>query len=495
MSASYPLYPYYFHRAVAVGILILTLTGCQFLGRTSGTGERVETTANPCLVLALPQSGPYSPFAAKIRHGAAQAVKELAANGTSVRLENINTENADWLARLNALPPVCAVVGGPIQEDKYLAAKKAGALEKRAFFAFMPTLQSGDEGKAAWRFFPSQQDQINALIKFATDELNIRTYGAFYPDDNYGRRMTQLLEKDLQKMQIPLQKGSYNPKAPATWTASLKPLINPRPSSDGKTLVPQTMFEAVFLPDSWKNIDGITKSLLVNGEDRLVLLGTTLWEQGLAGKQIPRAERFSLAVFPGVWNKSKAPRSIASSGDFWTALGYDFVNFGARVGLAMKPAPAAVTALSQKAAPAIRAMAPMHWDDSGLASQQLYLFQITPSGVTALDKTKFRQTRTAVSERAALRMQGWGHIDPQTGEALPEREAASSIVESETPSPTYSEQEPPRAIANPQPHVVQSSEPRPEPAPAAARPADVVSPGQMSNVPRPSYKLSLPIKK
>ena len=78
------------------------------------------------------------------------------------------------------------MVGGPLQARNYAQARSAGAVDQRAFFTFLPSLEQGDEGARAWRFFPSPQDQIDALISFATNDLNIRTYGAFYPTDAYG---------------------------------------------------------------------------------------------------------------------------------------------------------------------------------------------------------------------------------------------------------------------------------------------------------------------
>ena len=53
----------------------------------------------------------------------------------------------------------------------------------------------------------------------------------------------------------------------------------------------------------------LTTALAYNGEDRLVLMGTTLWEQGLSGKSVVNTERFALAVFPGAWNQARAPRA------------------------------------------------------------------------------------------------------------------------------------------------------------------------------------------
>ena len=68
--------------------------------------------------------------------------------------------------------------------------------------------------------FPSPQDQVDALIHFASEGLNIRTYGAFYPNDAYGMRMTGLLEQSLASRNMLLQKAVYNPADAASWSTA-----------------------------------------------------------------------------------------------------------------------------------------------------------------------------------------------------------------------------------------------------------------------------------
>ena len=331
--------------ALARNVSLLALLGCLAACQMPfGLGQRAPqpkpqpvtpaAVTGPCVVLALPSSGTYAPIASKVRHGAQMAQNELAASGVKMRIETVNTEAADWLQRLDALPPACAVVGGPLQARNYAQAREHGQLEKRAFFTFVPSLEQGDEGARAWRFFPSPQDQIDTLINFASTGLNIRTYGAFYPTDAYGVRMTGLMEQSLASHNMLLQKASYNPADSTSWSNAVAPLINAQTPQGSKTPVPQTSFEALFLPDSWKSMEMLTTSLLYNGEDRLVLLGTTLWEQSLSGKTVANADKFALAVFPGAWNQPQAPRALQVPGtDFWNALGYDFVRFAVSMGL------------------------------------------------------------------------------------------------------------------------------------------------------------------
>lgn len=401
--------------------LLMALGGCQLpFGKRVSPAPVAVAPQPPCLVLALPTSGPYAAIAAKIRRGAQTAQQQLQAAGTPLRLENINTEAPNWLESLAALPPACSVVGGPLRDVAYEQARKSGALGQRAFFAFMPSLKSGDEGALAWRFFPSPQDQINALTAFATDDLGIHSYGAFHPGDAYAERMTGILAQSLGQRHIPLRQATYKAADPTSWSDAVAPLINAVVAEGRNTPVPQTQFEALFLPDSWKNIDMICQSLLYNGEDRLVLLGTSLWEQSLSGKQVPRAENFALAVFPGAWSAQLAPGALKAPGnDFWTALGYDFVNFGTALALESRLTAPQITARAQRAAKTITGMAPLDYDDAGIARQKLYLFQISAAGLKPLDAAQFRETRAAVLERAALRMQGLPNVDAQGNPLVP----------------------------------------------------------------------------
>lgn len=454
-----------------LGALALALCGCQFpFGKRDVAPQAPMAQQPTCVVLALPASGPYAAIAAKIKRGAATAQQELEASGGSLRLEDVNTEAPNWLEALAALPASCAVVGGPLRDTAYEQAQKAGALEQRAFFSFVPNLKSGDEGARAWRFFPSPQDQIDALVGFTTDDLGIRSYGAFHPGDAYATRMTGLLAQNLGKRHIPLRQASYNKADPTSWSDAAQPLINPVQAEDSGTPVPQTEFEALFLPDSWKNIDMITQSLLYNGEDRLVLLGTTLWEQGLAGKQVPRAENFALAVFPAAWNAQHAPRALKSQGnDFWTALGYDFVNFAAALALDSRLTTPQITARAQRAATMVRGMAPLSYDDAGVAHQKLYLFQVSASGMKPLDAAQFRDTRAAVLERAALRMQGLPSVDAQGNPLVPGAPGAPATPAADTGAAL------PAASGT-----------------AATTPPATPAAPVYDTTPRPSYKLRLP---
>ena len=109
----------------------------------------------------------------------------------------INTESPDWLDKLAQLPPQCVMVGGPLRAERYTAIKSRSIQQSRAVFAFLPSLEGSDEVTAAWRFFASPQDQINAVLKL-TRSLGISSYGALAQTDTYGQRMTDLFLKAVR---------------------------------------------------------------------------------------------------------------------------------------------------------------------------------------------------------------------------------------------------------------------------------------------------------
>lgn len=362
---------------------------------TMPTGQTVAFKP-VCLVLALP-GGPYAPITARIQNGAAAAQKELTAAGVNVEVKQLNTDSPDWLNQLAALPPSCTVVGGPLHAPAYTAAKAAAS--NRAMFTFLPQLSPGEEGHKAWRFFPSPLDQVNALLRFTRQELGITSYGAFYPSDTYGTRMTGIFDQAVKAQGGTVKTLSYPTADMSVWTRQAGQLLNPRLVN--KVPISGATFQALFLPDSWKNMEMVTTSLFYHGEDRQILMGTTLWEQGLSGQNSLGTFKYELAVFPGAWNPALAPPALQAAGgvDFWTALGYDFIRFGSAMGISGPASAATITASAQHAQFMAWSMAPMQWNAQGIANQHLFLFTPTATGFAPLDATAFKERLTQALAR------------------------------------------------------------------------------------------------
>ena len=117
-----------------------------------------------------------------------------------------------------------------------------------------------------------------------------------------------------------------------------------------------------------------------------MLLGTSLWEQGLSAADHVTAHYYNLAVFPGAWDKTatlspaaarlQAAYALAgkSDPDFWAGLGYDFVRFASTLDIPAGWSAATVNAALARSADMPWSMAPLRWSPQGRASQNLFLF-------------------------------------------------------------------------------------------------------------------------
>jgi len=131
-------------------------------------------------------------------------------------------------------------------------------------------------------------------------------------------------------------------------------------------------------------------------ESRQLLLGTSLWEQGLAATDHVAAHYYNLAIFPGAWNKTSPSQAgqrlyaaYARDGrgepDFWAGLGYDFVRYASLLDI-----PGGWTAETVNAALSANtgmdwSMAPITWTNQGKASQNLFLFTPGSEGFSPAD--------------------------------------------------------------------------------------------------------------
>ncbi|HIU18296.1 MAG TPA: penicillin-binding protein activator [Candidatus Avidesulfovibrio excrementigallinarum] len=389
-------------------IIASTLQGGQTQGQTPVAHVSNVPMYAGSYALALPLSGSYSALGNKIALGAKAAQTELNSRGIQTELYIIDTDRADWLNRLNSLPPQCVTVGGPMLPAAFEQAKATQAVRQRAFFTFLTSLGEGEEGRTAWRFFTSPADQIRTMIDFA-GRAGVRRFATLYPEDAFGRRMSTMF---LQAAPAGggITSRSYPKGNVSEWNAVTAKFVGSY--MIGKVPASSATFEAVFLPDSWNNAALIIPCLFFNGEDRLLIMGTSLWEQGLPGGARLDASNLSLVVFPGAWNAASPPPAarnlnalLAGQGeaDLWTGLGYDFVRFAAALHLAPGWTPDRVNNLLRVAQQISWSMAPMVWNGSGRASRHLYVFNPTRDGAQLVTPQemgqRIKQARTRYDRR------------------------------------------------------------------------------------------------
>ncbi|SBW03054.1 Amino acid/amide ABC transporter substrate-binding protein, HAAT family [uncultured delta proteobacterium] len=348
------------------------------------------------LVLALPLSGSPGGIGKKIVQGAEEAKREFAAAGHTVNVVTLDTQDASWLDKLAAFPPEATVVGGPLRMDAFTAAHARGLTATRAFLTFLPSLgDAGEEGRIAWRFFPSPEDQFTALFA-ATSRVGVTEFAILMPDnDAYAARMADRFTAHVQAMGGHVVKRSEYPKnGQESWNKFIASFLG---SSKHATRAPGVSHRAIFLPDSWRNMELIVPNLFYFLESRQMLLGTSLWEQGLAATDHVTAHYYNLAVFPGAWDKTATlspaaarlqaayARDGRSEPDFWAGLGYDFVRFASTLDIPVGWSPATVNAALSRNTDMAWSMAPLRWSGQGRANQSLFLFTPVTDGFAPAD--------------------------------------------------------------------------------------------------------------
>ncbi|EGB16544.1 hypothetical protein DND132_3341 [Pseudodesulfovibrio mercurii] len=377
------------------------------------------------LALALPVTGPYAKVGVKILRGAGLAQWRLAQEGVDVEIKVVNTEAPGWEARLAELPSHFTVVGGPLRIDAFKRfyeadSPAAGVLEKRAVFAFLSSLGDLTEGKDAWRFFTSRNDEVRSLVHLTVDKLGITDLAVFYPEEKFGRTMAQTFYREAAPLGGRI-KGmqSYPPHDLKQWTRRVGKLLNvPADFSDNKDVpLPMPDFGAVFIPDGWRQAQTLLPNFFFYEGDQLVFLGPGLWSRALDDARDVDEHYYRLAVCPGAWwDGSDGGRALQSAlteeglgqADFWVALGYDFLRFAGRLGtLPASWDSAQVNERILKAEDMDFSMAPMTWDENGTASQDLYLFTPAANGKRIVDPAKFAESIARAQARREKRMENY----------------------------------------------------------------------------------------
>ncbi|MDL2210060.1 penicillin-binding protein activator [Desulfovibrio sp. OttesenSCG-928-O18] len=359
------------------------------------TPVAIAPISGKTLVLALPLSGSLGSIGKKIAAGAEEARKEFAQAGHSVGLVMLDTQTPDWMDKLASFPANASIVGGPLRMDVFTAAHARGLTRDRVFLTFMPGLgDAGEEGRIAWRFFPSAEDQLAALFS-ATRKLEITRYAIVMPDnDPYSARMADLFTAYVRAAGGDVVKRlEYPANEPEKWNKLIGSFLGTHKKANRP---PSTEYRAIFLPDSWRNMELIVPNFFYFLESRQLLLGTSLWEQGLAATDHVAAHYYNLAVFPGAWNKtdpSQAGQQLyaayARAGrgepDFWAGLGYDFVRYASLLDIPTGWTAGTVNAALAANTGMVWSMAPITWTNQGKASQNLFLFSPTGEGFAPAD--------------------------------------------------------------------------------------------------------------
>jgi hypothetical protein len=375
------------------------------------------------IVLALPLTGRYQDIGRKMARGANAAQLLFAKAGLDLDVKIVNTETPGWIERIQELPDHYSIVGGPVRVEAFKELAARGALAKRAHFAFLPELGDVPEGKAAWRFFPSSRDQVRELVDFAAARLGIKALAVLSPDEKFGAHMAKLFAEEAAARGAQLTaRETYPPGDHPQWGRKVARLLKVpeklRGASKAAPVRPTPSFGAIFLPDGWTESQLLISNFFFYEADQIVFLGTELWSRYLdAGKDV-EDQYFRLAVCPGAWwPESSGARLLQQTlseegqgnADFWVALGFDFLRFARQIGQLPSGFGAETLnpRLSRAAASLDFSMAPISFDQNGVARQMLYLFSPQKEGKALADPEAVAKGVERAKARKAKRVEAY----------------------------------------------------------------------------------------
>lgn len=365
--------------------------------------------ANSVAVL-LPLGGPFREFGGRVQKGIKAAQDALATAGTPLDVTIIDSTQPGWADALRKLPPDVTLVGGPMHRLTLKELETAGLLQTRVFLAFMPSLGEAREGIDAWRFFPSADDEIDALLRLAASDYGINQFAVLRPGDRYGQTMGDAFAGAVSRLggQVTAT-GVYAPQDPSSWEGTVADMLRTGGGRPG--------FGAVFIPDEWARADKVLPAFFKNKVDDLLILGPQLWTEALyratSSKTQINIQNYRLAVCPGAWwpeNQGQATQQLVTAmratgvehPDMWEAVGFDFARMAARLGRLPQGSPP--QEVSSRLAQAVSgmdfSMAPLSYTPDGKAHVAMYLFRPSVTGPVLLDPEGFRQRLNAIRQKA-----------------------------------------------------------------------------------------------
>ncbi len=370
-----------------------------------------RTTDGPVYAaLVLPQEGGASALGRQIAAGALAAADVLKAKGRTADVRIIDSSKPDWQQQLQSLPSEFSIVGGPLLPNQINDVKQAAA--GRAVFTFTNTLPAGDEGVKAWRFFSSPKDQVSTLLDGAA-AAGVTTFGIFSSGDGYSKRMGTIFEQEALARGCTVEQGSYSATNMTAWPKEAAAFLKMKVGEQrGSIPVATADFRGIFITDSWKNMDMLISSLHYSGAHSKLILGTSLWEQHLGPSSRNNAATFALTMFPAAWNASSeetgavafraAMTTRNAKTDDWSALGYDFVQTVAAIGLQPGWTPSMLNEVLSSSPSVEWAAAPVVWDASGIASRKLFLLRPAAVGSQPADPEAMKLRMLSREEDAKI---------------------------------------------------------------------------------------------
>lgn len=136
-----------------------------------------------------------------------------------------------------------------------------------------------------FQHFLTRPQQVGALVKYAVNNLNYKTFAILYPKDRYGIEMTKIFSTEADRLGGKIAGAVPFSKKQADFTQEINMIMGNgtniannfnADNPEIKTQVPIN-FEALFIPDSYQRAKMIASQLAFYEVKGFPLLGTSFW--------------------------------------------------------------------------------------------------------------------------------------------------------------------------------------------------------------------------
>lgn len=136
-----------------------------------------------------------------------------------------------------------------------------------------------------FQHFLTPSQQIEALAKYALDDLNCAIFSILYPQDDYGTEMVKIFSTQADHIGGKVERAISYSKSQTDFTEEINKVTGNGigDEKNANVLSPEAEnpasidFEAMFIPDSYQRVKMIVSQLAFYNLKNIKLLGTSLW--------------------------------------------------------------------------------------------------------------------------------------------------------------------------------------------------------------------------
>jgi len=242
------------------------------------------------LGVILPLSGAHQPFGERVLQGIQLAVKEAEIPGKIplISLAIRDSKESPWEAEkaveeLVNKEKVIAILGPLLSIDLDRAAKKAQQFKVPLFTLSQKEFPS-NKGDFVFQNSLIPSEQIQTLVEYAMQELNLRTFAVFCPNSPYGLYFKNLFNQEITRKGGKVFGAVVYQEDQTDFTQEIKGFFkiestqkyDPRKKRDDEFKAGLSI-EGLFIPDAHDRVGTILSQMAFYDIKGLTFLGTSAW--------------------------------------------------------------------------------------------------------------------------------------------------------------------------------------------------------------------------